>query len=61
MRRTEFLTTERLGIGIQAEENSTVDERVLFLRPRAFVVFGVGGANDSLNLCAVDETADIRV
>jgi hypothetical protein len=55
------LPAEGLGIRVHAEENSLVDERVLLLCPWALLDLGTGGANNSLNLRAVDETGDVGV
>ena len=59
--RTQLLPAESLGVGVEAEENTLVDEGVLVLRPGALLVLRVCGANDRLNLVAVDETGDIGV
>jgi hypothetical protein len=44
-KRTEFLPAESLGIRIHTEEHCFVDKGVLLLRPRAFLMFLVGGAD----------------
>lgn len=58
---TEFLPAEGLSVGVQAEENTLVDEGVLVLRPGALLVLGVSGADDGLNLVTVDETGEVLV
>ena len=59
--RTQLLPAEGLRVGVQTEEDTLVDEGVLVLRPGALLVLRVCGANDRLNLVAVDETGDIGV
>ena len=59
--RTQLLPAKSLGVGVEAEEDTLVAERVLVLRPRALLDFGVGRANDRLDLSAVDETGDVGV
>lgn len=59
--RTEFLSAEDLGVRIQAEENTLVDQGVLLLCPGSFLDLGVGGTDDGLDLGAVNETGDIGV
>lgn len=55
------MPAEGLGVRVHAEEDAFVDERVLLLCPRAFLYLGAGGANNSLNLRAVDETGNVGV
>lgn len=59
--RTQFLSAEDLGVRVQAEENSLVDQGVLLLSPGSFLGFGVGETNDGLDFGAVDKTGDIGV
>ena len=59
--RTELLSAENLGVRVQAEENSLVDQGVLLLSPGSFLDLGAGGTDDGLDLSAVDETGDIGV
>ena len=58
---TQLLSPESLRVRVEAEENALVDKRVLVLSPRALLVLRVGGANDRLNLIAVDDAGHIRV
>ena len=60
-RLTEFLATDGLRVRVQTEENALVDEGVLVLRPGALLVLRVGGADNGLDLVAVDETSNIGV
>ena len=55
------LLGEHLRVGVQTEEDALVDQGVLVLRPRALLVLGVRGADDRLNLIAVNETGDVGV
>jgi len=57
----QFLSAEDLGVRVQAEENSLVDQGVLLLCPGSFLDLGVGGTDDGLDFGAVDETGDIGV
>jgi hypothetical protein len=57
----ELIAAERLGIRVQAEQDSPVPKRVLVLGPRAFVYLGIRGTDYRLNLRAVDQTGDIWV
>ena len=59
--RTQLLPAEGLGVGVEAEENTLVNEGVLVLRPGALLVLVVGGTDDRLDLVAVDETGDVGV
>ena len=59
--RTEFLSTEDLGVRVEAEENSLVVQGVLLLCPRSLLDLGVGGTDDGLDFGAVDETGDVGV
>ena len=58
---TEFLATDGLRVRVQTEENALVDEGVLVLRPGALLVLRVGGADNGLDLGAVDDTSDVGV
>ena len=59
--RTELLAADGLGVRVQAEENALVDQGVLVLRPGALLVLGVRGADDGLDLIAVDDAGNIGV
>lgn len=59
--RTQFLSAEDLGVRVQAEENSLVDQGVLLLSPGSFLDLGVGGTDNGLDFGAVDETGYIGV
>lgn len=59
--RTQLLPAEGLRVRVETEENLLVGERVLVLGPRAAGDLGVGGADDGMDLGAVDEVGDIRV
>lgn len=59
--RTELLPAEGLRVGVEAEEDTLVGQRVLVLRPGALLDLSVGGTDNRLDLVAVDETGDIRV
>lgn len=61
MRRTEFLSAESLGVWVETEENSLVDERILLLRPRALLDLLASRADDGLDLVAIDQTSNIGV
>ena len=60
-RRTQLLAAEGLGVRVEAEENSLVDEGVLLLGPGALLDLLAGGADDRLDLVAVDEASDVGV
>ena len=60
-RRTAFLPAEGLRVGVQTEEDTLVDEGVLVLRPGALLVLGVRGADDGLDLIAVDDAGNVGV
>ena len=60
-RLTELLPADGLRVRVQAEEDALVDEGVLVLRPRALLGLRVRGANDRLDLVAVDDASDIGV
>jgi len=56
-----FLAAQDLRVGVEAEENGLVEKRVLFLGPGALLDLLASGADDGLDLVAVDEASDIRV
>lgn len=60
-RLTEFVSAQSLCVWVQAEEDSFVDERVLFLCPRTFLYLLPCGAYNRLDLIAVDQASNIRV
>jgi hypothetical protein len=55
------LSAQSLCVGVEAEEDGLVDERVLLLRPGAFLELLAGRANDGLDLIAVDQAGDVGV
>lgn len=55
------MPAQGLGVRVHTEEDAFVDEGILLLCPWAFLNFGAGGANNGLNLRAVDETGDVGV
>lgn len=59
--RTDLLSAEGLGVGVETEENGLVDEGVLLLCPGTLLNFLTSRANDGLNLVAVDQASDIGV
>ena len=59
--RTELLAADGLSVRVQAEENALVNQGVLVLRPGALLVLGVRGADDGLDLIAVDDAGNIGV
>ena len=58
---TDFLPAQGLGVGVETEENSLVDEGVLLLRPGTLLNFLASGADNGLNFVTVDETSNIGV
>jgi len=58
---TEFLPANSLDVGIEAEEDTLVDQWVLVLRPWALGDLGIGRSDNSLDRRAVDDTSDIRI
>ena len=50
-----------LGVGIEAEEDTFVDQWVLMLGPWAPGDLGVGGSDNSLDHRAIDDAGDIGV
>ena len=55
------MPAQGLGVGVETEKNSLVDEGVLLLGPGAFLNFLTGGSDNRLNLITVDQTSNIRV
>jgi len=60
-RRTNFLSANGLGVRVETEENSLVDKGVLLLCPGTFLNFLASGANNGLDLVAVDQASNIWV
>ena len=58
---TEFLPANGLGVGIETEEDTLVDQWVLVLSPWTLGDLGVGRSDNSLDRGAVDDTSDIWV
>lgn len=58
---TEFLPAESLGVWVETEENGLVDEGVLLLCPWALLDLLASGADNGLDLIAVDQAGDIGV
>jgi len=56
-----LLPAKGLGVGVETEENSLVDQGVLFLGPWALLNLLTCGANNGLDLVAVDQTSDVGV
>ena len=50
-----------LGVGIEAEENTLVDQWILVLGPWAPGDLGVGRSDSSLDHRAIDDASDIGV
>ena len=59
--RTDFLPAQGLGIGIETEKYSLVDERIFLLGPGTFLSFLAGGSDNRLNFIAIDQTSNIGV
>ena len=57
----KFLSALGLGIRVETEKNSLVDERVLLLGPGTFLGFLAGRSNNGLDFVAVDQASDVRV
>lgn len=55
------MPANRLGIGVEAEEDTLVDQWVLVLGPWASGDLGFGRSDNSLDHGAVDDTSDIGV
>lgn len=58
---TELLATKGFCVGVEAEKNSLVAERVLLLGPRPLLDLLTCGADDRLDLRAVDDASNIGV
>ena len=58
---TEFVPTNGLGVGIEAEENALVCQWVLVLSPWALGDLRIGRPDDCLNNGTVDDAGDIGV
>ena len=58
---TQFLPANSLGVGVEAEEDTLVDQWVLVLGPRTLGDLGVGRSDNGLNHGAVDDASDIGV
>ena len=58
---TEFLPADSLGVGVEAEEHTLVDQWVLVLSPWALGDLGIGRSDNSLDYGTVDDTSDIWV
>ena len=59
--RTDFLPAQGLGVGVETEKNSLVDERIFLLGPGAFLNFLAGRSDNRLDLIAIDQTSNIGV
>jgi len=57
----DLLPAEGLGVGVETEENSPVDEGVLLLCPGPLLDLLASRADDGLDLVTVDEAGDIGV
>ena len=55
------MPANRLGVRVKAEEDTSVDEWILLLCPRAFLSLLTSLADDGLDFTAVDNTCDVRV
>ena len=58
---TEFLPANGLGVGIEAEEDTFVDQWILVLRPWALGNSGICRSDNGLDNRAVDDTGDIWI
>ena len=58
---TDFLPANGLGVRVETEEDSLVDEGVLLLCPGTFLDFLAGRADNRLNLVTVDQAGDVGV
>jgi len=58
---TEFLPANSLCVGIEAEEDTFVDQWILVLRPWALGDLGICRSDNSLDHRAVDDTCDIWI
>lgn len=61
MALTKLLSADGLGVRVETEQNTLVDQWVLVLRPGALLDFRVGRPNDGLDLSAVNETSHVGV
>lgn len=57
----QLVSADSLRVGVQTEEDGPVDQRVLLLSPRTLLGLWTGGADDGLNLGAVNDASDIGV
>jgi hypothetical protein len=55
------LPANGLGVRVETEEDSLVDEGVLLLCPGTFLDFLASRANNGLDLVAVDQASNVRV
>jgi len=55
------LPANSLGVGVEAEEDTLVDQWVLVLSPWALGDLGIGRSNNGLDHRAVDDSSNIRV
>ena len=51
---TKFLSAQSLGVGVKAEQDTLVLQRVLVLRPRTLLNLGTCRTDYGLNFVAVD-------
>lgn len=58
---TDFLPTNGLGVGVEAEENTLVRQWILVLSPWSLGDLRAGRSDDSLNHGAVDDASDVGV
>ena len=55
------MPAQGLGVGVETEKNSLVDERIFLLGPGAFLSFLASGSDNRLNFIAIDKTCNVRV
>ena len=55
------MSAQGLGVGVETEENSLVDERIFLLGPGAFLYFLAGRSDNRLDFIAIDQTSNVRV
>ena len=55
------MPAQSLGVGVETEKNSLVDERIFLLGPRTFLSFLASGSDNRLNFIAIDQTRNVRV
>jgi hypothetical protein len=60
-RLTQLLSAESLSVGVEAEQNTLVDKRVLVLGPWTLLVLGIRRADNRLDLVAVDQASNVGV